>query len=132
MNESMELIKFCRGGLRGVSDLPIRPSEFAVLNLLCVMSGPHTPATLAEKLGVSKPMLSALLASLIKRGFVLRMPSPEDGRSTYVIPSKAGAELVKNYSINSEKMNALKAGMGQKNFDKFIQLIVLANEILGN
>lgn len=132
MNESVEMIKFCRGGLRDVSDLPIRPSEFAVLNILCVMPGPHTPANLAEKLGVSKPMMSAHLSSLIGGGFVLRMPSPEDGRSTYVMPSKTGAELFKKYSINSERMNALKVGLGQKNFDKFIQLIVRANEILGN
>jgi DNA-binding MarR family transcriptional regulator len=132
MNENMEMVRFCRGFLRGVSDLPIRPSEFAVLEILCAVPGAHTPASLAEKLGVSKPMLSAHLSSLIRRGVVLRVPSPEDGRSTYVVPTKMGKELFKKYSVNSEKMNVLKSALGQKNFDRFVQLIVRANQILGN
>lgn len=132
MNENMEMVRFCRGFLRGVSDLPIRPSEFAVLEILYAVPGAHTPASLAEKLGVSKPMLSAHLSSLIRRGVVLRVPSPEDGRSTYVVPTKMGKELFKKYSVNSEKMNVLKSALGQKNFDRFVQLIVRANQILGN
>lgn len=132
MNENMEMVRFCRGFLRGVSDLPIRPSEFAVLEILCAVPGAHTPASLAEKLGVSKPMLSAHLSSLIRRGMVLRVPSPEDGRSTYVVPTKMGKELFKKYSVNSEKMNVLKSALGQKNFDRFVQLVVRANQILGN
>ena len=100
MNENMEMVRFCRGFLRGVSDLPIRPSEFAVLEILCAVPGAHTPASLAEKLGVSKPMLSAHLSSLIRRGVVLRVPSPEDGRSTYVVPTKMGKELFKKNSGN--------------------------------
>lgn len=132
MNENMEIIKFCRGFMRGMSDLPIRPSEFAVLNVMCALPGPHTPAALAEKLGVSKPMISSHLSVLIGRGFVVRVPSPEDGRSSYVVPTKSGGELFKIYAVNSEKINLLVSGMGQKNFDKFIQLIVRANQIMGD
>ena len=133
MNENIELIKFCRGFLRGVSELPIRPSEFAVLGIMCATPGPHTPAGLAEIMGVSKPMLSAHLSALMAGGFVLRIPSPEDGRSVYVMPSKSGAELFKKLNEKkSEKICALVSGLGQKNFDKLIQLIKRANRILDN
>ncbi len=133
MNGNVELIKFCRIFMRGMAELPIRPSEFTVLGIMCSSPGPHTPAVLAEMLGVSKPMLSAHLSSLMAAGFVLRVPSPEDGRSVYVMPSKSGAELFKRFNENkSEKINALIAGLGQKNFDKLIQLVMRANRILDN
>lgn len=132
MNDSIEMIRFCRAFLRGVSDLPIRPSEFAVLGIMCSTSGPHTPAGLAEIMRVSKPMLSAHLSALVAGGFVLRVPSPEDGRSVYVMPSKTGMRLFQKYATDSEKVKILKAGLGQKNFDKFIQLIKQANRILDN
>lgn len=40
-------------------ELPIRPSEMGVLNIITEIEGPHTPIMLAELLGVSKPMITA-------------------------------------------------------------------------
>ena len=40
-------------------DLPIRPSEMGVLNIITETPGLHTPMMLAEALKVSKPMITA-------------------------------------------------------------------------
>ena len=41
------------------TELPIRPSEMGVLNIITGTKGSNTPVMLAEKLEVSKPMITA-------------------------------------------------------------------------
>jgi DNA-binding MarR family transcriptional regulator len=86
-----EIMRFCRVFMRNAGDdMSIRASQFAVLSIMCTTPGLHVPAILAETLHVSKAMISAHLAVLIEHGLVVRVPSPEDGRSVYVMPSKRG------------------------------------------
>ena len=110
-------MRFCRAIMRNAGDdMPIRTSQFAVLNIMCTVPGPHVPAALADALRVSKAMISAHIAALMAHGLVVRVPSPEDGRSVYVMPSKRGRELFNKISKqNNEKMNVLKSQMGAKN-----------------
>lgn len=127
-----EIMRFCRAVMRSVcDDMPIRASQFAVLNIMCTVPGPHVPAALADALHVSKAMISSHIAALISQGLIVRVPSPEDGRSVYVMPSKRGRDLFnKIVRQKAEKLNLLKAGMGVDNFDMLIQLIVKANKII--
>ncbi len=128
---SMEIMRFCKLYMRGGIDLPIRPSEMAVLDIICSVAGTHTPVSLAQRLGVSRPMITAHLNALIAAGMVVRVPSPEDGRSVYVMPTKCGMELVKKTnSENQHKQDLLKKKMSQKKYDAFIQLMALANRVL--
>ena len=129
-----EIMRFCRACLRNVGDgMPIRASQFAVLHIMCTEPGPHVPAILAQKLHVSKAMISSHIAALIQSGLIVRVPSPEDGRSVYVMPSKRGRDLFNKISRqNVEKMHVLKSKMGAKKFDTLIQLISIANQIVDN
>ena len=129
-----EIMRFCRAIMRNAGDdMPIRTSQFAVLNIMCTVPGPHVPAALADALHVSKAMISAHIAALMVHGLVVRVPSPEDGRSVYVMPSKRGRELFNKISKqNNEKMNVLKSQMGAKKFDMLVQLIATANQIIDN
>ncbi len=131
-NESMEIMRFCRAFMRNVGDsMPIRASQFAVLNIMCTEPGPHVPAALAQKLHVSKAMISGHIAALIQSGLIVRVPSPEDGRSVYVMPSKRGRDLFnKIVHQNTEKMNAIKLQLGGKKFDAFVKMVAQINQII--
>ena len=114
-------MRFCRAFMRDMGDMPIRNSQYAVLNIMCTTPGLHVPVGLAETLGVSKAMVSAHLAALMKRGLVVRVPSPEDGRSVYVMPSKRGKDLFNKIAqVNNEKLNLIKTQLGAKKFDAFM------------
>lgn len=126
-----EIMRFCRAFMRDMGDMPIRNSQYAVLNIMCTTPGPHVPVGLAETLGVSKAMVSAHLAALMKRGLVVRVPSPEDGRSVYVMPSKRGKDLFNKIAqVNNEKLNLIKTQLGAKKFDAFIKLVSQVNQII--
>jgi DNA-binding MarR family transcriptional regulator len=56
----------------------------------------ETRATqLAERLGVSAPVLSRHLAELLEQGYVVRRPDPEDGRAQLIALSPAGVEKLR-------------------------------------
>lgn len=127
----VEIMRFCRAFMRDMGDMPIRNSQYAVLNIMCTTPGPHVPVGLAETLGVSKAMVSAHLVALMERGLVVRVPSPEDGRSVYVMPSRRGKDLFNKIAqANNEKLNLIKAQLGAKKFDAFIKLVSQVNRII--
>ena len=124
-------MRFCRAFMRDMGNMPIRNSQYAVLTIMCTTPGPHVPVGLAKTLGVSKAMVSAHLAALMKRGLVVRVPSPEDGRSVYVMPSKRGKDLFNKIAqVNNEKLNLIKTQLGAKKFDAFIKLVSQVNQII--
>ena len=76
--------------------MPIRPSQMVLLEILCAMPGPHTPVMLADSMHVSRPMIAAHLAALVDSGYVSRVASPDDGRSVIILPTKRGANCIRN------------------------------------
>lgn len=128
---SMEIMRFCKLYMHGGIDLPIRPSEMGVLNIICSSAGPHTPVSVAQRLGVSRPMIAAHLNVLVSHGLVLRIPSPEDGRSFYIMPTKCGKDLFERVSnFERERLNAIESKLGQKKFAEFIRLVAAVNQVL--
>lgn len=113
--------------------LPIRPSEMGVLNIITGTEGPHTPVMLAELLGVSKPMITAHITSLEKKGYVIKEPSAQDKRAYYILPTEKAADLVESAKndLNSQ-LERLINGMGQEDFDTLVRLAGIANSILDN
>ena len=107
--------------------LPLRFGDIVLLHILCGRPGGHTPATLAADLGVSKPMITVRLNNLIRDGYVVRLPSPTDGRSVYVMPTKKATDVIAQIE-QAPVLQKIKGKLGAKNFDKFLELINLANK----
>lgn len=64
------LSKFCKGYMDLKKDLPIRPSEMAVLNIIVQREGKFTPLMIAELLEVLKPMITAHISVLEKKEYI--------------------------------------------------------------
>lgn len=132
-NANAVLSLFAKNYMELKKDLPIRPSEMGVLNIITETVGPHTPLKLAELLCVSKPMITALINSLIAKGYVFKEPCIDDRRAYYVKPTDKGVELVNIARIDMDKyMDRLISGLGNEEFDTFIILATKANNILEN
>lgn len=111
--------------------LPIRPSEMGVLNIIAETPGPHTPVMLAKCLGVSKPMITAHLTSLMNKGYITKQPSLEDRRGYYILLTEKGKVLVESAKADlNQQLECLKDGMGQENFETLVLLAQKANSIL--
>ena len=112
-------------------DLPIRPSEMGVLNIITQTPGPHTPLMLAEALKVSKPMITAHLTSLTNKGYITKRPSTEDKRAYYILPTEKAGALVECAKDDLYRhLDQLVDGMGEEQFDLLVKLAEEANRIL--
>lgn len=122
---------FCKKYMELKRGLPIRPSEMGVLNIITGTEGPHTPVMLAEMLSVSKPMITAHIVSLSKKGYITKSPSEQDKRAYYILPTEKAMDLVER---GKEELNMqlerLRNGMGQEEFDTLVRLAGIANDIL--
>ena len=112
-------------------DLPIRPSEMGVLNIITQTPGSHTPLMLAGALKVSKPMITAHLTSLTDKGYITKQPSSEDKRAYYILPTEKARALVKCAKDDLyQRLDQLVDGMGEEQFDLLVKLAGEANRIL--
>lgn len=110
--------------------LPIRPSEMGVLNIITETPGPHTPLLLAKLLGVSKPMITAHLTDLAKKGYIEKRQSPADKRVFNVIPTEKALALVESAKADLNRQLArLEQEMGEDDFDNLVRLAQKANKI---
>lgn len=76
LNANIILSKFCVSFAKLKKDLPIRPSEMGVLNIVVQRDGLFTPLMIVELLEVSKPMITAHISVLEKRAtFTRNTPS---------------------------------------------------------
>ena len=112
-------------------DLPIRPSEMGVLNIITETPGPHTPIILAELLKVSKPMITAHLTSLASKGYITKQPSLEDKRAYYILPTETARALVKRAKDDLYcHLDQLMNGLGEEQFNLLVKLAGEASNIL--
>lgn len=112
-------------------NLPIRPSEMGVLNIITKTEGPHTPVKIAELLGVSKPMITTHMTSLESKGYITKKPCSQDKRVYYVSPTDKALQLVEFARKDmNQTLNCLIDGLGQDNFNTLIDLVEKANHIM--
>ena len=71
--------------------MSLEASELAALEHLQA-AGPMTQKRLGERLSISPGAVTAMIDRLESRGYVERIPNPEDRRSTLVLITKAGVE----------------------------------------
>ena len=112
-------------------DLPIRPSEMGVLNIITEPPGLHTPMMLAEALKVSKPMITVHLTSLMNKGYITKQHSLEDKRAYYILPTEKARVLVKEAKEDLYwYLEQLADGLGEERFDLLVKLAEEATNIL--
>lgn len=128
MNANIVLSKFCRNYMELKREIPIRPSEMAVLNIITQRGGRYTPLMIAKLLGVSKSMIATHIQVLQKKGYIDKKPSVEDKRSFYVLPTDKATQLTDTF--NAKQTEYLKEIEEEIGADEFNQLILLLDRIL--
>lgn len=125
--------KFCNGYMELKKELPVRPSEMGVLNIIVQRDGLFTPLMIAELLDVSKPMVTAHITALEKKGYIKKEYSKEDKRSFYVIPTDKALELVR---ITAEKvsrnLHQIEEAIGEESFETLLSILSDTNKVLSN
>jgi len=71
----------------------LSPTLLATLGTIS-RHGPLTPSELAQRERIQRPTATRLLARLEDPGYVARTPDPQDGRSSLVSVTPAGAALL--------------------------------------
>lgn len=127
------LSKFCKGYMELKKDLPIRPSEMAVLNIIVQKEGVFTPLMIAELLEVSKPMITAHITALEKKEYITKEYSKEDKRSFYVIPTDKAKKLVEKATQKTNKhLQRLEGELGSDTFEELLAILNDTNKVLSN
>lgn len=122
---------FCRLNINAKRNLPVRPGEMGLLILIVKNENQITPVMAADFFKVSKPMIATMIKSLLKQGYIKKIPSKEDRRSFIISPEEKAVELVNStYEEYIRLIELLLKGMGEKKYIKFINLMEEANEIL--
>lgn len=67
--------------------------QLLYLEMVTQMAGGPTFSDLAERLGVSRPSVTAIVGKLIQKGLLQKEQSREDKRVYHIIPTKKGKEL---------------------------------------
>lgn len=124
INANIAFSKFSRDYIELKKDLPIRPSEMGVLNIITKREGLYTPVMIAELLDVSKPMIAAHISSLEQKGYIYKDFSSSDKRSFYVMPTDKAKELVAETEARmDENLKAIEDKLGQERFDLLVSLL---------
>ena len=126
-----EFSKFGRSYLELKKNLPVRPSEMGVLNIVAQEPGPHTAVEAAELLGVSKPMIAAHVSSLEEKGYLVKRRAPDDGRKLHLLLTDKGRALVERAKREGDELfERLVQAMGRPAFDELVELVAEANLVL--
>ncbi|MEV4811381.1 MarR family winged helix-turn-helix transcriptional regulator [Micromonospora avicenniae] len=75
---------------RALADVDLPAHEYETLHALAGRRGRAAPSALAEDLGVAPASITARVDSLVRRGFVERIPSSTDRRRVDVALTDAG------------------------------------------
>lgn len=124
LNANIVFSKFSRDYMGLKSGLPIRPSELAVLNIVTRREGKFTPLIIKELLGVSKPMITAHVNILEKKGYIYKEFVLKDKRSFYVMPTDRALSLVDEAERKTtEKLKEIESEIGEEKFQELIELL---------
>lgn len=130
INANIIFSKFSRVYMNLKKDLPIRPSEMGVLNIITKREGLYTPIMIAELLEVTKPMITTHINVLEKKGYITKQSSENDKRSFYVIPTSKAKSLVEETELKlNKKLINLEKELGQKQFDELINYLSIAKNL---
>ena len=122
---------FSRDYMELKKDLPIRPSEMGVLNIISKDDKLYTPLMIAELLKVSKPMIANHISVLEQKGYITKDFSSADKRSFYIIPTEKAKELVKDEEIKlRSKLKDIEKAIGIDKFEMLVSVLMEVNGVL--
>lgn len=131
MNANIVFSMFSRNYMELKKELPIRPSEMAVLNIITQRGEKHTPLMIADLLGVSKPMIASHIQVLFKKGYIYKEPSSTDRRSFYVMPTEKAVKLTDDFNKKqTQYLKAVEDALGREEFDRLVSLLDKALPLL--
>lgn len=131
INANIAFSKFSRSYMELKKDLPIRPSEMGVLNIITKKEELYTPVMIAELLGVSKPMIATHISVLEEKDYIYKESSSSDKRSFYIKPTEKAQELVKKTEKKlNESLMKIENKLGKEKFNLLIDLVNEAREAL--
>lgn len=131
VNANIAFSKFSRDYTKLKKDLPIRPSEMGVLNIITRRDGVFTPVMIAELLGVSKPMIAAHISALEENGYIRKDYSSSDKRSFFVMPTDKAEKLVAETEARlGGHLKAIENKLGRDRFDLLIDLLEETQTVL--
>lgn len=81
------------------SDLPdLTNRQMGIMLSVALAPGPHTVRGLAERMGVSKPVVTRALNKLTALGYLARKRDRRDGRNIFVEMTRPGAEFLESFN----------------------------------
>lgn len=82
-----------------------------------------TVTQLAHRLSISNPAASKMLRSLEEKGYIRRLPDPEDRRITYIALSPEGCQALDQARRQANQMaSRLVTRMGEHEMDELLRL----------
>jgi len=128
---NLVLSKFSHEYVHLLNDLPIRPSEMGVVNIIVHYEEKLTPLAIAKILSVSKTMVAMHVASLEREGYIKKEPSIGDKRSFFVLPTEKAKKLSAQVEERQyEKMIRLENAMGNDMFEALVTLVDWAQKTI--
>lgn len=123
--------RFCRLQINIKRELPIRASEMGVLIYVEKSNKQATPIMISNFFGITKPSVTEMVNSLVKKGYLIKIPSKVDKRSYTLGVTQKGYELLETtHKEYFRGIEILEERMGYEDFKLFIQLLQKANKIL--
>lgn len=81
------------------SELPdLTNRQMGIMLSVALAPGPHTVRGLAERLGVSKPVVTRALNKLTALGYLQRKRDRNDGRNIFVEITRPGADFLERFN----------------------------------
>ena len=103
------LIAYVRSG---EPDLTNR--QMALMLLVYLTPGPHTVRGLAERLGVSKPVITRALNTLGALGYLRRVRDESDRRNVFVAKTGTGQDFLEGFERNLEQHGGRQGAGGSR------------------
>jgi DNA-binding MarR family transcriptional regulator len=103
------LISYVRSG---EPDLTNR--QMALMLLVYLTPGPHTVRGLAERLGVSKPVITRALNTLGALGYLRRVRDESDRRNVFVAKTGTGQDFLEGFERNLEQNGGRQSAGGSR------------------
>lgn len=126
-----EVTLFCRINMNIKRELPIRASEMGMLIYLVKSEETINSIKIAEFFKVTKPNVTAMVNSMLKKEYIIKEQSKLDKRSFILKPTQKAIDLVEEtYDEYFKTMKLLSDKMGENDYKELIELLGKANNIL--